>query len=341
MKQKKIWFNKKLLLSIFIVLISFSLLACSPIKLTTTQHSSGQVTMTLEVDVSSLNVLDRSRRKAYDIASHYFTQLNNAYISNLIEIFSNMYDFNELNIQTEEGKYAYIIQNHSQFLAGTEITPSAESFTQDFTTIKIDFSFMSIYAYLMYFYPNAFVYNESTNSIAINSEEYASLIDIPVASLSVEEVEHLFTIDNIQKCSPFSYNGKEPCLLESVVIDGTRYDAGTSIVQVICQELNLNREEAEYLYTFITPYSRVHSDGTITNNNEGKVHTWNLGNNINGVITLWRTTANYVAYYILGAIVGIAVLGIGSFVIFLIQKKKKKDDMNLLKKVDELMNSGR
>ena len=339
MRQEKIGVNKKLFLSIFIILISFFMLACSPIKLTTTQHSSGQVTMTIEVDVSSLNVHDRGT--AYYIASHYFAPLNNAYISNLIEIFSNIYDFKTLNIQTEEGKYAYIIQNHSQFLAGAEISPSAESFSIDFTTIKIDFSFMSIYAYLMYFYPDAFIYNESTNSIAINSEEYASLIDIPISSISVEEVEHLFTIDNIQKCSPFSYNGKEPYLLESVVIEGTRYEKGTKVVEVICQEFNLNSEEAEYLYTFITPYSRVHSDGTISSNNEGKVHTWNLGNNINGVISLWRTTANYVSYYVLGAVIGIIVLGVGSLLIFINYKKKKKDNMDLLKKVDELMNNGR
>ena len=337
---------KKILLSIFCMLIPFFMLACSPITLTTRQYNNGLVQMNLEFSVENLDISDRT--KIIQIANGYIDGLNSAYLDNFYSLFSQQYS-SELNVfldLNEEQKLAYILQNFSNFsVVPNNLSDTGEAIIDRFVmiegnTMRISFTFMSIYAYILYFNPSAYVYDSETNMVVIDSENYGSLIDVPVSSVSIEEERKLFTIDAIQTCSPFSYDGGEAVLLEDLTVKkGGSYEKGEKLVNVIVSELSLDEGEAEFVFEFITSYSRLHSDGDIVDTDDGLVHTWNLGSDIMGEIKLWRTSANQVTYYVLGILLGLFIIGIGVIVIVIQNKKKKKEGIELLKKVDDLVSN--
>ena len=333
MKEGKGVKFKKILLSIFCVLMPFFMFACSPVTLTTRQFNNGIVQMSLEFNVEGLEESDKT--KLIQITNGYVDGLNSAYLDNFYNLFSKQYDslLNGFLELSEEDKLSFILQNFSNF----SVVPSNLSETQG--AIRVGFTFMSIYAYILYFNPSAYMYDEETNAVVINSENYGSLIDIPISSVSVEEERKLFTIDVIQTCSPFSYDGGEAVLLEDLHLsNGSGHLSGEKLVDVVVSELNLSETEAEFVYNFITPYSRVHSDGEITDTADGIMHTWNLNGNIMGEIKLWRTSANQVSWYVLGILVGLIIIGVGVIIIVFQNRKKKKDGLELLKKVDDLVN---
>ena len=338
---------KKILLSIFCMLIPFFMLACSPITLTTRQYNNGLVQMNLEFSVENLDISDKT--KIIQIANGYIDGLNSAYLDNFYSLFSQQYSsklngFLDLN---EEQKLAYILQNFSNFsVVPNNLSDTGETIIDRFVmiegnTMRISCTFMSIYAYILYFNPSAYVYDSETNTVIIDSENYGSLIDVPVSSVSIEEERKLFTIDAIQTCSPFSYDGGEAVLLEDLHLSGSSSEhlAGERLVDVIVSELSLDEGEAELVFEFITPYSRLHSDGDIVDTDDGLVHTWNLGSDIMGEIKLWRTSANQVTYYVLGILLGLLIIGIGVIVMVIQNKKKKKEGIELLKKVDDLVSN--
>lgn len=333
MKEGKGVKFKKILLSIFCVLMPFFMFACSPVTLTTRQFNNGIVQMSLEFNVEGLEESDKT--KLIQITNGYVDGLNSAYLDNFYNLFSKQYDslLNGFLELSEEDKLSFILQNFSNF----SVVPSNLSETQG--AIRVGFTFMSIYAYILYFNPSAYMYDEETNAVVINSENYGSLIDIPISSVSVEEERKLFTIDVIQTCSPFSYDGGEAVLLEDLHLsNGSGHLSGEKLVDVVVSELNLSETEAEFVYNFITPYSRVHSDGEISDTADGIMHTWNLNGNIMGEIKLWRTSANQVSWYALGILVGLIIIAAGVIIIVIQNRKKKKDGLELLKKVDDLVN---
>ena len=345
MKEGKGVKFKKILLSIFCVLMPFFMFACSPVTLTTRQFNNGIVQMSLEFNVEGLDEIDKT--KLIQITNGYVDGLNSAYLDNFYNLFSKQYDslLNGFLELSEEDKLSFILQNFSNF----SVVPSNLGETQgaivdryviiEGNTMRVGFTFMSIYSYILYFNPSAYMYDEETNAVVINSENYGSLIDIPISSVSVEEERKLFTIDVIQTCSPFSYDGKEAVLLEDLVVNNRiTHMAGEKLVDVVVSELNLSETEAEFVYNFITPYSRVHSDGEISDTEDGIMHTWNLNGNIMGEIKLWRTSANQVSWYVLGILVGLIIIGVGVIIIVIQNRKKKKDGLELLKKVDDLVN---
>lgn len=338
MKEGKGVKFKKILLSIFCVLMPFFMFACSPVTLTTRQFNNGIVQMSLEFNVEGLEESDKT--KLIQITNGYVDGLNSAYLDNFYNLFSKQYDslLNGFLELSEEDKLSFILQNFSNF----SVVPSNLDETKETikgNTMKVGFTFMSIYAYILYFNPSAYMYDEEANAVVINSENYGSLIDIPISSVSVEEERKLFTINVIQTCSPFSYDGKEAVLLDDLVVNKRiTHMAGEKLVDVVVSELNLNEAEAEFVYNFITPYSRVHSDGEISDTEDGIMHTWNLNGNIMGEIKLWRTSANQVSWYVLGILVGLIIIGVGVLVIVIQNRKKKKDGLELLKKVDDLVN---
>ncbi len=333
MKEGKGVKFKKILLSIFCVLMPFFMFACSPVTLTTRQFNNGIVQMSLEFNVEGLEESDKT--KLIQITNGYVDGLNSAYLDNFYNLFSKQYDslLNGFLELSEEDKLSFILQNFSNF----SVVPSNLSETQG--AIRVGFTFMSIYAYILYFNPSAYMYDEEANAVVINSKNYGSLIDIPISSVSVEEERKLFTIDVIQTCSPFSYDGGEAVLLEDLHLsNGSGHLSGEKLVDVVVSELNLSETEAEFVYNFITPYSRVHSDGEISDTEDGIMHTWNLNGNIMGEIKLWRTSANQVSWYVLGILVGLIIIGVGVIIIVIQNRKKKKDGLELLKKVDDLVN---
>ena len=351
MKVKKGKFKTKfklILLSVLCLLVPFFIVACSPVTLTTKQNNNGIIQMSLEFDLSYLEQTGKTG-KAVQIASLYTESLIDAYLSNFYTLFSVQYPdkllgFN-LPTTTQNEKLAIIFKDFPNFAIYPQDIPSeGENIMGEFkfvirqeNTAKVQISFFSIYAYILFFYPKAYT-NDETGAVVLNSSEYGSLIDVPVTTVDYESQQKLFTTSIVQTCSPFSYNGEQAKLLEDmIVINGKSYQTGELLTDVIVGELNLNEQEAKYVYNFITPYSRVHSDGIKTNTEEGIVHTWDLGNDINGVIKLWRTSANQVAWYVLGIVLGTIIIVIGLIIILPKNKKKKETGIELLQKVDDLV----
>ena len=184
----------------------------------------------------------------------------------------------------------------------------------------------------MYFYPSAFVYEVETNSVVISSD-YRSMIDVPMGG-EFKEDESLFITKYIQSCIPFYYNGNEPAFFENTA-NGIM--AGTTLVSVLADRTGLTEEQANLMFNFTTPYKRVHSDGTVTLTSNGYTHSWKL-NNLNDKITLWRSYANYVPWYVLAGVIGILTFVIGAIVVAIVKNIKKKQGMKALKKINNLMN---
>ncbi len=81
-------------------------------------------------------------------------------------------------------------------------------------------------------------------------------------------------------------------------------------------------QDVDLKFRYITPFSRVHSNGKVTRTGGVYVHTWDI-DSVDQTISLYRTTANTSSWYILALV---AVLGLTAILlIFAIVKQKLYD----------------
>ena len=332
---------KKLLLCVFMFLISFTMFGCASVNLDVI-YAQKQ-----DVNGNPLNVVTASMSIAIDksismgiiqpIVTEYFKQLNEQYEKNIVDCYSQVYPevnlmYSEHQIQ-EKFKYMMTTKPLGRFLINDN-NESGIKVDSSKGTINIKREFVSIYGYIMYFYPSAFEYNADKNAVVI-SDNYKSLIDIPIGG-GFEQEEKLFTIRSIQYCTPFYYNGKEPYFFKKVNMLGSEYEAETTVMSVLSAKTGKKEADLEKLgFSFSTPYKRVHSDGTVSQTKNGYTHSWTLGN-IGSTVSVWRTYANSPAWYVIAGCVGILMVVIGFIVVKVVNDAKKKRGMKALKQLDQL-----
>ena len=319
---------------------------CSPISLSTYIYASGEVSCKIDINLTSLkttgNELSYGTKVeiVYQIMERYSAQLASAYQNRLIELFSNKYDFDGM---TDLEKIEYILGKNPSL----DVKYSQNNLENEQSTTMFSYSainelhkesiFASTKAYIMFFFPNAYIWDEETKSIRLDGDIYSSLIDVPITNSSIEEKEDLFFKTYIQTATPFTYNGEEAKLLKDTIIRGVLYAKGTTIASVACTSLGLDENDADYVFKFSTPYKRVSSNGQVANENGYYVHTWNFGNDSGGVVTLTRRIANYTSWYAFGAILGLAVVSVGLLAVQITNKTRKNKAKKQVMSITEFM----
>ncbi|MBQ3214253.1 MAG: hypothetical protein IJB10_04540 [Clostridia bacterium] len=337
---------KKLFLCVFMFLISFTMFGCASVNLDVIyaqkQDNYGNQ---FNVVTANMNIkLETSTywKEIHGLTKEYFNQLNNAYVNNIVSLYSNVYDFNALDTTEDKSmydetreKYDYILSKTlNRFLVIYEKEEDKEEFKADSktNTINIKKEFISIYGYIMYCYPSAFEYNPDKNAVVI-SDSYKSLIDIPIGG-GFKQEENLFTVRSIQYCTPFYYNGQEPTFLEDNTFVGVT--KGQKLMDALTAKTGKTEDDLQKLgFSFSTPYKRVHSDGEVNQTQNGYTHTWTLGN-IGSTVSVWRTYANSPAWYIIAGVTGILIVVIGFVVVSIVNNNKKRKGMKALKQLDQL-----
>ena len=321
---------KKILLSFMLLFLSVFCCACSQVTYSTTLKSSGAVIQTIDIDLSDL---PSNKQTVYAIARAYYNQVEQAYIDNMISLFGNIYADNEafVNDTNVATKFDFIIKRHPNFLV-SELEESSNKDTGNFTFLYMKKTYASIYAYLLYFCPNAFVYDAELDKVRI-ADDYNSLIDIPLNS-NFEEQSSLFYNKYIQTCNPFYYNNEQPKFLYNATIAsaGINVTKGQTLVEVLANATGYTQDEVELIFNFSTPYKRVHSDGKLLVGGDGYTHTWQLSG-VDAKVSLWRIYANQTPWYIFaggGTLLGVIIAFI---VLAIIKNIKKKRGLRALRKI--------
>ena len=326
---------KNFFVCFMLIFSSLFFFGCSKVKLSTTLSSNGKITTSFE-----LNLEDVSKQKTtiYQIFKEYLSQLDRAYEDNLIYYFSQVYEdfFDALDRQAQ---LEFITNNNLYYLAGKTEEFLIKDKDNNVKYIYLSKDFTSIYAYLMYFCPNAFSYNEENNKIQISSE-YHSLIDVPMASNNgdIEESGNIFVNKYIQEFCPFFYNNEEPKFLYDNTFFSISVSRGDKLQDVIKESCGFSEEEVEYFFSFTTPYKRLHSSGEISTSNLGYTHTWALGA-IDSKVEVWRNYANYISWYGFAIVVGVTGLIISFIVLKTTNKVKRKKGLKLLEKINNFENN--
>lgn len=331
---------KYFLTSLLLVLVSVVACGCGAVGLTTELSSSGQVRATLAVTLDGLDNVQR--RNLYELLVKYSASLNESYKENLVALFANLYDYDQLNLDTVDKQFQWIKTHDTRFLTSDnfEIEPKKNwSIATDFSsfdTFSIQLSFASVYGYIMFFCPKAFVFNAERNAVVVNSDVYMSLADTPVSVLDYEKIENTFTTTYLETCAPFLYNLQEPYLTKplSLASNSKNYSTGTPLVDVACNLLGVNAEDAQYYFGFSTPYKRLHTDGV---KNDSGVYVWSFGNNISGTIKLWRKTANQAMWYVVCLSCGMLVFIVGGVTCAIVKRKKTKKGMAALANIQQMV----
>ena len=320
--------------------VSLFVCGCGAVTLQTELNSAGQVRCTLDISLSGLT--NPQRKNLYELLVKYSDSLYNAYEENLITLYGNVYNYEELNLDTPQKQFNYVITQNTKFLTSDnfEIEPKKNWATpNDFSSYEnfsIQMSFASIYGYIMFFCPKTFTYDLSSNAVVIDRDVYTSLSDTPVSVLDYETVEKTFTVTYLETCAPFYYNLQEPYLVEDIQISSKveKYSASEKLVDVVCDLLGVDSKDAEYIFGFSTPYERLHADGT---KNDDGTYVWNFGNNISGTVQLWRTIANQAPWYIISLACGILTFVIGGIVCVVVKRKKTKKGMTALQNIQQFV----
>lgn len=334
---------KKFLLCICLLFICVMSFGCSTVTMHTTLKSNGSIVASIDIDLSKMNT---DRRKVYQVTKEYYHQLDKAYEDNMLAFFSNVYSDVDafVNDNNTASKLSYIVARNSNYLVSDTTQIPTDDNLGECKFVYLEKTFASIYAYLFYFYPNAFEYNEELNKVKVK-EDYHSLVDIPFNS-TYEEENSLFADTIIQTCNPFYYNGKEPEFLYGKTIIGSgltlNVAAGDKLIDKLAEALGYeNRADAEenvdLVFSFSTPYKRVYSDGVFSQTHDGYTHTWQL-ENVNSPVKLWRNYANHLPWYVLAS--GVVIVGtvIAFVVVFVVQKARRNKGMKALKKITDFEN---
>ena len=314
-----------------LILTSLFFLGCSRVSVTTTLFSNGKISTYFEIDLTSV---PENRGTIYQIFKEYYNQLDKKYEETLIDKFKQVYGepFASSDHLTQ---MQYIIKNNPSYACWEE-----EFYPKNYSGSERVFyltkEFASIYAYLMYFCPSAFTYNEEANKIQI-SKDYHSLVDVPMASNNgdIEESGNIFVKKYIQDFCPFYYDDKEPeFLYDSAFL---MVEKGEKLKDVIMEKCGYTEEQVEYVFNFTTPYKRLHSSGSTQISSSGYTHTWNLGS-VSSKVEVWRNYANYTPWYTFAAVVSIVGLVVSFVVLKIINKTKRKKGLEILEKINDFQN---
>lgn len=332
----------KMMVSIALVILSAVIFcACSPVTLQTKYHENGAIEVELILPTGEMRDLGISQyysrvNNTYRITQHYLDDLKNAYEDKIIELFSNAYDFPSGYSRVE--KLSYISINNPRYTFEINISPGMTeyNYSNDAETIEVSGTFASIYAYILYFYPDAFIYDEESENIKLDNEIFSTLIDVPVNNSTLEETTQFLTHTFTQTATPFGYNGGECKLLSPLTLGLKTYTAGTTIVEVAKDALSLTDEEESYVFSFLTPYRRVDSNGTLSQSGLYYVHTWTF-EDTQGQIKLYRHYANDYVWYALAFGIGILFFGGGLAIAMVVHKHRKDKGMTYLQKISDFM----
>ena len=323
---------KKFVLCILLFFMCVTMFGCANVNLSTRITSDGVIETKLNIKIE--NTGDENDHAVFNIITDYFKQLENQYIISLVEKYEKVYE-EELKVYKDtQSKFNYIYQKEIDKFLISKGESIFDECVPDYKnkTLTITKQFGSIYAYLMYFYPDAFDYDEKNNQVVI-SNSYKSMIDVPMGG-EFEKEESLFITKYVQSCKPFYYNGQEPRFFESTT---TGITEGDSLVELLEDRTGLTRDQVKLMFDFSTPYKRIHSDGSVSITNKGYTHSWQL-NNLGDKITIWRTYANYIPWYIVAGALGILIFVVGAIIIVIINKHKKRQGLKALNKINIFMN---
>ena len=332
----------KLIVFVALVLVSACLFCgCSPVTLQTKYYDNGAIEVDLILSTGEMRDLGISQyynrvANAYKIIEHYTDDLKTAYEDKMIELFSHIYEFPDGSSRFE--KLGQITMSNPKYTFEVNIFPSKSEY--DYTNyaakIVVNGKFASIYAYIMYFYPDAFYYDEESENIKLDHDKFSTLIDMPVNNSKFEETTEFLTHTFTQTATPFGYNGGECKLLSSLLVGLNTYPAGTPLVDVAKDALNLTDQEASYVFNFVTPYRRVDSDGAVASDGTYYVHTWTFSDT-SGQIKLYRHYANYPVWYALAFGLGLLLFGGGLLLAYIIHTHRKNKGMKYLQKISNFV----
>lgn len=326
---------KKILLSLVLLFACIFSCACSQVTYSTTLKSNGAVIQTIDIDLKELK---SDKLTVYLILKQYYDQLEAAYIDNVVSLFGNVYADNEAFSKDADksSKFHFIIERNLHL----EKQETSQLDNDNFNFVYYSNTFPSVYAYIMYFCPSAFVYDADLDRVRI-ADDYNSLIDIPLNS-TFEEQEGLFYNSYVQTCNPFYYNNKEPEFLydDTIVGAGISVAKGQTLVEVLAAATGKTQEDVKLIFNFSTPYKRVHSDGSVSIGGNGNTHTWQLSG-VDATVKLWRNYANQTPWYIFAGGGTLLAVVVALIVLSIIKSIKKKRGLRALRKIAdfELLNS--
>ena len=329
---------KKVLLSIMLLFLCIFSCACSQVTYTTSLKSNGAVVQSMDIDLKELK---SSKQAVYSIIKTYYNQLDAAYVENVINLFENVYADNKAFAEdtNKSNKFNFIITKNTNYMIG-ETEETSDRDTGNFSFVYLNKTFASVYAYILYFCPSAFVYDAELDKVKV-ADDYNSLIDIPLNSTFEEEEGFLYN-SYVQTCNPFYYNNEEPKFLYDATIAsaGISVTKGQTLVEVLVDATDKTEQDVELIFNFSTPYKRVHSDGDISISGEGTTHSWQLSG-VDATIKLWRNYANQTPWYILAGGGTLVCVVIALIVLAIIKNIKKKRGLRALKKIAdfELLNT--
>lgn len=328
---------KKLLKISFVFIILFVCFFAGGCSVQHNVRLSEQGIIESEVYFDLSNLETAKIDKINGVVKTYYRQLDKAYKENLINLFANIYDFSQMkdengNELEEISKYKYIISKHMKFFDGDDIEKDrAYAEFNEGKKFVITKTFASFYAYILYFNPSAFKFDETKKEIVI-VESYNSLIDVPISSDGVEKEKGLFINKYIQTCSPFYYNGEVPKFLYDDTMN--KISKGATLEEILIEKAELTKEQVNLIFSFTSPYNRLHSNGEFKVTDKGFTHTWTLSS-LNDKITFTRIYSNQTMWYVVAGASGIVALILSCIVAIFINRHNKKVGLQVLKQIDD------
>ena len=334
----------KALLVMLCLCLTMTMLACSPVSMSIRYYEGDGVEAHITLQVSELKNLDSTsyaRRvdKVYEIITKYKNDLDTAFENRLIELYRQIYPLDELHSRSE--KLTYIIARNPWLDKEINVTPSLGEFRYNTSkSIDIECKFISSYAYIMYFYPDAVTLDVEKEKLNLNKDEVSMLTDVPIANSQIETSGNALVLTYIQHATPFSYNGGECQCLSAWTVGTKHFDAGTSLFTICCEALDLDGDEASFAFSFLTPYNRLRSSGTLSKQGNLYVHTWTF-DDMTTQVTLYRNVAKQFGWYLIIAIIGVLLIGGGLTIIYFVNKHKKKKGLAYMKKINAFVENER
>ena len=303
---------KKILFIFVLIGLVFFTSGCVQVENNVKYYQDGyvqqEITLTLDKNLSATTI-----RKIQTYTEKFSDDMEERWKHNILELFSE-----ELTSSSDIQNISDILQNHSAFTMGeTEIVYSEIQHTIVFTKTYIS------------------VYDSETKSAKLDSN---FLVDVPFSG-NFEEDESTFYTKYLQTFSPLLYNGdEEPSFYyPHNVLGGINISAGDKLKDVFEKVFpEFSENQVDLIFSFSTPYHRVHSDGQVSLYNGYYKHSWNI-ENLTDTTSIWRNSANYVTWYLVALAISLMFIIVGLFGCGVIksffQKDKKEDEAKVERKV--------
>lgn len=202
------------------------------------------------------------------------------------------------------GKDELIIEYLNFGLIDSGITPTSDGFTMSLT--------FSHFNYFMFF-----------NDMELKIGE-THIIDVPFNG-DVQKQEDDLTSAYIQTTTTL-FAG---CLNKTVdgvnIVDKIKAIFADNVKVGVTTPISFDLEDVDLVYTFITPYRRLHSDGEVQKVNNKYEHTWEIDiTNTDQEIHFYRVSANSTVWYLSALCITLIFLVLGTVVAIVIDRKKRR-----------------